>query len=548
MTLKKIYIALAATALLSSGVYAQSAYDAYSIVPSQLRGTARFVGMAGAFTSLGGDLSCMTQNPAGLGLYRSSDIGLSFSINPMSFKTAPTGGLTTKENRTRVTFDNLGYVGVAQFDKDTFKALQWGVSYNRIAAYDRVVAGYTPRTQGSLTNYIASFTQGVNSNDLVEGHNYDPYYDSDQDWLSVLAYNAFMINNNGSDTDYAGLYRSGSSVGDALYHQRERGYTDEYNISAACNLSDKVFLGIAVGIYDMSRTIDSYYSESLSDARIFNPANGATTTGNAGFDLTNHQSVSGSGANFKVGVVVRPIDMLRFGLAVHTPTYMHLDHNGYADVDYNYTPNQTNDTRSGSYGTPAYDYSSRLNTPWRLMAGASAMIAGTAVVSLDYERVAYPDMKLKQQAYYYYDYDYGYDWNFGGGYTDNKLANSDVKSYFQAANIVRVGAEVRVAPWFTARAGYSWQGSAVKDSAYKGGREIYTSGTNPAYAFNADTNTVTLGVGFKYKAWYADLAYKYSRRTGTFRAYTPSPEQGYSPSASLTDVNNGIVISTGFRF
>ena len=57
-------------AMIAGGAMAQSAVDAYMVTPTQLRGSARFVGMGGAFTSLGGDLTCMTQNPAGLGIYR----------------------------------------------------------------------------------------------------------------------------------------------------------------------------------------------------------------------------------------------------------------------------------------------------------------------------------------------------------------------------------------------------------------------------------------------------------------------------------------------
>ena len=42
-------------------------------------GTARSMAMAGAFTSLGADMSAMGINPAGLGMYRSNEI----SITPM---------------------------------------------------------------------------------------------------------------------------------------------------------------------------------------------------------------------------------------------------------------------------------------------------------------------------------------------------------------------------------------------------------------------------------------------------------------------------------
>ena len=42
----------------------------------QIIGTARYVGMGGAMTAIGGDPSAVLDNPAGLGLYRRSEISL----------------------------------------------------------------------------------------------------------------------------------------------------------------------------------------------------------------------------------------------------------------------------------------------------------------------------------------------------------------------------------------------------------------------------------------------------------------------------------------
>lgn len=537
-----IFIALGAAALISTGLHAQSAYDAYSLSPYQLRGTARFIGMGGAFTSLGSDLSAMTQNPGGLGLYRSSDIGLTFDISPRSYKATTNTGVS-KDSQTKAYFDNIGYVGVMKFN-GFFSSLQWGVSYNRTATFDRITSGYANPANGSLTNYIAAYTDGVDSADLLDsGDSYDPYFDSDQDWLSVLAYNSFLINNNGSNTSYAGLAQQGSR-GDALFRQREHGYVDEYNIDLACNLGDILYLGIGVGIYDLSKTVDSYYSESHEGALVYEQTdqnNGRLTTGNAGFDLTNRQDITGSGANFKFGFVVQPTDMLRIGAAIHTPTYLHLSHSGYGDVQYNYTPDGTTNTNSGNAWTPTYDYNSRLNTPWRFMVGVSLTIAGKAIVSLDYERVAYDAMKLKEAAY---DYGYGY----GVEYIDNKYANQDIKNYFKGSNIVRAGIEFRPISSLALRAGYNWQGSAVKSNVYNGGAEIYTSGTNPAYSFDGDTQNITLGLGYRYKMWYIDLAYQHTLQKGVYKAYTPYAGNTDTPCASLSRTYNNIVISTGIRF
>ena len=530
-------------AMLSCGsIAAQTAVDAYSLTPVQLRGTARFVGMGGAFTSLGGDISSMTQNPAGLGLYRSSDIGLTFDISMRSYK-AQTNFQTDKRTETRAYFDSFGYVGVANLG-GALRSIQWGLGYSRLASFDRRISGYARPTSTSLSNYIASFTDGVESGYILDADGNDPYA-SGEDWLSILGYNSFMINNTVDDTQYAGLYQNGTT-GDALFDVRERGYVDEYNIDIAGNVSDVVFWGFGVGIVSSHMTRESNYSESMAGALVYDRADDNLKNGNAGFNLYNYQSVSGSGANLKFGVIVRPIEMLRIGAAIHTPTWLHLSHSGFGEVAYNYTPDGTKDTNSDGIGTPDYDYRSRLNTPWRFMVGISTVIGSKAIISLDYERVAYNDMKLKKERYDDY---YGYTSDF----EDNTYANDDVKKMFRAANIIRVGAEYRILPSLSVRLGYNWQGSAVKSTAYDGGMEIPTNGTNPAFTFNNDTHNICVGLGYRYRSWYIDAAFQHTIQNGRYNAYTPFPKfdgsaMNTTPSAKLTNTYNNIVISTGFRF
>ena len=77
MNIKQITFAalLAATAQ----VRAQNTYINDRLTATdQLNGSARFVGMGGALGALGADLSVISSNPAGMGLYRKSDIGMSF--------------------------------------------------------------------------------------------------------------------------------------------------------------------------------------------------------------------------------------------------------------------------------------------------------------------------------------------------------------------------------------------------------------------------------------------------------------------------------------
>ena len=64
--MKKVKL-VAAALLLSSAAGAQTIYEAAGLIDSDLNGTARYVGMGGAMNALGGDVSVMRSNPAGIG-------------------------------------------------------------------------------------------------------------------------------------------------------------------------------------------------------------------------------------------------------------------------------------------------------------------------------------------------------------------------------------------------------------------------------------------------------------------------------------------------
>src|SRR5674536_391977 len=82
--MKRIGLLISAVLFMFQGVIAQNVDDALRYSQSFYGGTARFMSMGGAFTALGGDISSLSQNPAGLGVFRSSEITLTpqlFHIN-----------------------------------------------------------------------------------------------------------------------------------------------------------------------------------------------------------------------------------------------------------------------------------------------------------------------------------------------------------------------------------------------------------------------------------------------------------------------------------
>src|SRR4030066_108626 len=76
-TMKKLCLIIVTLIASLTVSFAQNADDALRYSQQFYTGTARFMSMGGAFTALGGDISSLSQNPAGLGVFRSSEISLS---------------------------------------------------------------------------------------------------------------------------------------------------------------------------------------------------------------------------------------------------------------------------------------------------------------------------------------------------------------------------------------------------------------------------------------------------------------------------------------
>ena len=78
MKRKVCFAALAMAVILP--VAAQDTYESARLLGSDLNGTARYVGMGGAMDALGADLSTISTNPAGIGLFRHSHASISLGF------------------------------------------------------------------------------------------------------------------------------------------------------------------------------------------------------------------------------------------------------------------------------------------------------------------------------------------------------------------------------------------------------------------------------------------------------------------------------------
>lgn len=552
---KNIALSASLALLTAACAFGQGATDAFTLSQTQLRGTARYMSMAGAFGALGGDLSTLNQNPAGIGVYRSSEIGATLDID-MQRSTLNTGFDPYTHKQTRAACNNFGYVGSVRTGSEVMPYFSWGATYNRINSFERRFRGYFPTINTSWTNYAASVSGGYPDQDLLGTDSYDPFFDSDDvPWISALAYNNFLISPvpsynpaNQNSWQYQGLYGAGS-VADAEVEVHQKGYVDEYSINFGGNFANMVFWGLGFGITDLSFSQSTYYNEQIADAYVPNANQTAIVRGDAEWGIENYQTVGGTGFNVKFGLIFKPVNEFRIGLAVHTPTWYSLNFTQNAWVDYGLGSIQSDgyytfdsQVDNNSYTTTQTGYFSRkLKTPWRFMASAAGVFAGRFILSADYVYEAYPAMRFSD------------DW---GELTE---VAGDVKEYYEPSSELRIGAEFRVTPKFSIRAGYGLKTTGAKADVRDGSKYIYTTGTQTIYQFDGDRHNVTFGLGYRFGGFYVDAAFVHTTQKSDWSAFTNFPrsqDSAYqlasgattSPRAKITDTRNQLVLSVGFKF
>lgn len=568
-------ITLFALPLIAFAASAQSAPDGAALMKQDIKGTARFMSMGGAFGALGGDMSTLSYNPAGIGVYRHSEIGFTMDFD---FESSSTEfpGTKNDDNHFKFLINNGGYIGAMNVNSAVMPNFNWGVTYNRRASFDRRFSGTVGSLGNSVSNYIAGVANnaGVLQADIVGPR--DPYnYTAHQaPWLTILGYNSFYISPNSSDPqrpDWVGQYDR-NTYGSGSMTTVEKGGIDEYNIALGGNIKNFLYWGMDFGVTSLRYKRQTLWGESLTNASV-DLGTGFQTI-DADWDLYNEYRVNGTGFNYKLGFILKPIQELRIGFAFHTPTWYGLTEHYYANTSYAYYDKNGNriyknaagkdvgegaETNNGFDGTNEFD----LRTPWRFIGSIAGVIGNNLILSADIDWTGMQYMHFSTPHYndYWYDDDDWY-WPAPAKAPGNMQSsdpyyytNKDVKDYYKTTTTVRVGAEYRIIPQFSVRAGYAYTTSPVKDNAKNGSEIIYTSDPNPSYEFDNDINYVSFGLGYRYKSFYADLAYCYRAAKSEWHAFSPGiGDEDYAGSknggavAKVTSKDNQLVVSMGFRF
>lgn len=489
-------------------------------------GTARAMGMGGAFVSLGADMTSLSLNPAGLGMYRHNE----FSLTPVVTisKASTPGALSSvlagsSNSKNRFAMANLGVaLNVFESTRGALTSLTLGFGMNRIADFNTSFSfgaeDIYNEANGPVFSiadaYVAQLQKGCgangwnpilpennkdnpsNPNGMLYPDDYDAYF-----WPAVLGYKGEMIQVNNSNN---GKYWSRGDIGDNAsilrsLNQTNTGSINEFDIATGMNFNNIIYVGATIGIQSVYKRTETTYRE---DYGYFNGTDGYATD-DAGnvldkqltySDLWQRVKLNGSGVNFKIGVIARPIPALRLGVAFHTPTYYSLerryDTDMYTQIEFNKRV-EGEDKYVTTYNRPdrgmldAGGDSWEFVSPSRLMFGASYTFGNFAILSADYERDWYNGIRVKNVPY-------------EAAYP-NAFYKDEFKHNFVATNAVRVGLEVKPIPVLALRVGGGYTTSMLKDKSL-------------AYdmPLNTESHYFSGGLGFAFSPKFSlDVAYQY---------------------------------------
>jgi hypothetical protein len=175
--MKQISLTLLVVFTLFSGLSGQNVDDALRYSQVFYGGTARFMSMGGAFTALGGDISSLSQNPAGIGVFRSSEMSVTPQLNYIN-STAGFHG-NTSDYIYNFNLGQAGFVSNIVTNKGStgLLKLNFGYSFNKTNNLHQETRIQGINNTSSMADYWAGVGEGTKYYNLEgpEGIAYDTW-------------------------------------------------------------------------------------------------------------------------------------------------------------------------------------------------------------------------------------------------------------------------------------------------------------------------------------------------------------------------------------
>lgn len=495
---KIISIALCATLVVAAS--AQTMQDALFLSENNYLGTARGVGMGNALTALGGDPGSLTFNPAGSAVasYTQFVVTPGFTFSLANAQASEGMSLMGDKKNTlygNVKLPNLGFIiSMESGRRSGLKRMSLGLVVNSTNNFTGRYNGAGVNDDNSYAASLASSADGYAENVLA---NEGWYYSGDPSrmpaWVDMVGYRSGMFNAvSGRDGAYVALteiiddegkFRLAAPVYQK-YGQQTRGSKYDILLNYALNFSDRFYIGANLGFTILSYSLSEYWyeePENVADFPVIRYSDGSTGQFES-LRMRYNYRLSGNGLYLKLGALWRPVPGLRLGVAVQTPTLLNLNER------YAYSGETQISGRIGTASSPEDEWIYALRTPFRANVGAAFTLGDKAVFSADYEFVNYRQAAFRSRTS---DNDYSIG-SFSG-------VNEDIRDFLGASHQLRLGAEVKVIPALSLRAGYN---------LITGGQRYFTDGSAIPMEDRVKmfTHNVSVGVGYSFGSVFLDAA------------------------------------------
>ncbi len=491
---KAAFIALSVV-LFNGMIRAQNLDDALRYSQVFYSGTARFNSMGGAFTALGADLSSLSQNPAGIGVYRSSEFSITPQLNYIRSNTNFDG--STSDYLYNFNLNQGGFVRNMLKNEGTSGIISFNIGYSfnmtNNLNQNNMVSGIN--NSSSMADSWAAYSEGTHFTDLggAEGIAYDT-------WIIDT------ITGSGGNS-YETVFSNYGDNPPSVYGQKVKrsvtneGYLGEHAISFGGNYSNKIFFGATIGINTLR--YNSYF-EHIESTDVSLPSQFKS------FNYIDYFEDRGTGFTFKFGLIAKPVEMVRIGVAFHTPTYYKIDEYFYEDISSKFTDGSNYQARNEPL---RFNYA--LNTPFRFLAGVGVQVQKYALLSADYE---------------YVDYSSAYFFQTGDGYNYSEK-NNNIRGSLKSVSNFRIGGEFRLNKLYF-RSGYGYYGKPFKSIEENS---------------NLDYRTISCGLGFRERNLSIDFGYVNYRSSQLNYLY--QLDSWYSPANYILETNKNLFsLTMGLKF
>lgn len=480
-------------------------------------GTSRMRALGGDHSAIGADVSNISGNPAGIGLYSRSEFSVSAGINSLQ---TGTNYINTLTNETKNNFglNNLAIVfgnnNTRTYSNSGWKAGNFGISYNRNSNLFNNFSFGGLNNKSSLADSYAELVSRDSKNTgayLDSKDMFDPNTRIAQTAESMY-YQMYLIDPvDGVGAPYKRIdYTNPAPVRQNGNFQSE-GKTSQWTFAYGANYNDKLYLGVSGGIASLNYDFTNTQTDTFVGGKFIN-------------DFTANQllTVQGKGVNITGGLIFRPNNLVRIGATIHSPTWYSIsesyDQNISANVNQSNTAGIPKDLRPVSVAP--YDFDYELRTPLRGSVGMAVFVGKKGFITADAEYVGYNKMKLTATTLSPSD-------NQAFTTDNTRYINSDYKNVVN----LKVGAEMRTG-----------------NVHFRGGVAYLADPYKVKYD-NIDRSSLAYsgGLGYKSNSFYLDLTGSYSAYKSAFTPYTLSNPEDYA-SAKIDTKNTNLSFTFGTYF